>query len=117
MHEPRLAPVGEPAGKGIFSWDFSQGFSIFIGNKNFNSMISTTEIRNKVIDQVMAIKDAEFLSALSNIIDRSHVQKDAIPLTEDQKIMLTMSEEDIKDGRTIDQLTLNQRELEWLRRK
>lgn len=80
-------------------------------------MISTTEIRNKVIDQVMAIKDAEFLSALSNIIDRSHVQKDAIPLTEDQKIMLTMSEEDIKDGRTIDQLTLNQRELEWLRRK
>ena len=80
-------------------------------------MISTTDIRNKVIDQVMAIKDAEFLRALSNIIDRSHVQEDAIQLTEEQKIMLTMSEEDIKDGRTIDQLTLNQRELEWLRRK
>ena len=80
-------------------------------------MISTTDIRNKVIDQVMAIKDAEFLRALSHIIDRSHLQEDAIPLTEVQKIMLTMSEGDIKDGRTMDQFTLNERELEWLRRK
>ncbi len=80
-------------------------------------MISTTDIRNKVIDQIMAIKDAEFLRALSNIIDSSHVQGDTIQLTEEQKVMLTMSEEDIKAGRTIDQVTLNERELEWLRRK
>lgn len=70
-----------------------------------------------MIDQVMAIKDVEFLRALSEIIDRSHVQENAIQLTEEQKIMLTMSEEDINAGRTIDQLTLNERELEWLRRK
>lgn len=80
-------------------------------------MISTTDIRNKVIDQVMAIEDADFLQALSSIIDSSRVQEDAIQLTEEQKIMLTMSEEDIKAGRTIDQLTLNERELEWLRGK
>lgn len=80
-------------------------------------MISTTDIRNKVIDQVMAIKDGEFLRALSDIIDRSRVQEDVISLTEEQKIMLAMSEEDIKAGRTIDQLTLNERELEWLQRK
>lgn len=29
-------------------------------------MISTTDIRNKIIDQLMAIKDAEFLRALSH---------------------------------------------------
>lgn len=80
-------------------------------------MISTTDIRNKVIDQVMAIKDGEFLRALSDIIDRSHVQEEVISLTEEQKLMLAMSEEDIKAGRTIDQLTLNERELEWLQRK
>ena len=73
-------------------------------------MISTTDIRNKVIDQVMSIKDEEFLRALSDIIDRSHVQEDVISLTEEQKIMLVMSEEDIKVGRTIVQLTLNERE-------
>ena len=80
-------------------------------------MISTTDIRNKVIDQIMAIKDGEFLRALSDIIDRSHVQEEVISLTEEQKLMLAMSEEDIKAGRTIDQLTLNERELEWLQRK
>lgn len=80
-------------------------------------MMSTTDIRNKVIDQLMAIKDAEFLRALSDMIDRAHVLENAIQLTEEQKIMLAMSEEDIQAGRTIDQVTLNERELEWLKRK
>jgi hypothetical protein len=80
-------------------------------------MISTTDIRNKVIDQLMAIKDVEFLRALSDMIDRAHVQEKTIQLTEEQKIMLAMSEEDIREGRTIDQFTLNERELEWLKRK
>jgi hypothetical protein len=80
-------------------------------------MISTTDIRNKIIDQVMAIKDVEFLRALSEMIDRSHVQEKTVQLTEEQKIMLAMSEEDIEAGRTIDQPILNERELEWLKRK
>ena len=80
-------------------------------------MISISDIRNKVIDQLLAIKDAEFLRALSDMIDRAHVQESTVQLTEEQKIMLAMSEEDIKAERTIDQLTLNERELEWLKRK
>jgi hypothetical protein len=80
-------------------------------------MISTNDIRNKVIDQIMAIRDAEFLRALSDMIDRAHVQENAVQLTEEQKLMLAMSDEDISEGRSIDQLTLNERELEWLKRK
>lgn len=80
-------------------------------------MISATDIRNKVIDQLMAIKDADYLRALSDMIERSHVQQETVPLSEEQKIMLAMSDEDIKTGKTIDQLTLNERELEWLKRK
>jgi hypothetical protein len=79
--------------------------------------MSTIDIRNKVIDQLMAINDAEFLRALSDMIDRAHVQENAIQLTEEQKIMLAMSDADIQTGRTIDQFTLNERELEWLKRK
>ncbi len=79
--------------------------------------MSTTDIRNKVIDQLMAIKDGGYLRALSDMIDRSHVQENSVPLTEEQKIMLAMSEEDINEGRTVDQITLNERELEWLKRK
>lgn len=65
----------------------------------------------------MAIKDAGYLQALSDMINSSHVQEEVVPLTEEQKIMLVMSEEDIKAGRTIDQLTLNERELEWLKKE
>jgi hypothetical protein len=80
-------------------------------------MLSVTDIRNRLIDQLMAIKDADYLRALSDMIDRSHVEEGKVPLSEEQKIMLTMSDEDIKAGRTIDQHTLNEREMEWLKRK
>jgi len=80
-------------------------------------MTSATEIRNRVIDQLLAIKDADFLMALSDMIKSSHVQEEVVPLTEEQKIMLVMSDEDIKAGRTIDQHTLNERELQWLKGK
>ena len=80
-------------------------------------MTSATDIRNRVIDQLMAIKDAGYLRALSEMINSSHVQEKVVPLTEEQKIMLVMSEEDIKAERTIDQHTLNERELQWLKGK
>ena len=82
-----------------------------------NNMTSATDIRNRVIDQLMAIKDAGYLRALSEMINSSHVQEKVVPLTEEQKIMLVMSEEDIKAERTIDQHTLNERELQWLKGK
>lgn len=65
----------------------------------------------------MAIKDAEFLRALSDMIDRANVQEKAILLTEEQKAMLAMSEDDIREGKTIDHFTVNEREMEWLKRK
>ena len=80
-------------------------------------MTSASDIRNQVIDQLMAIKDAGYLRALSEMINSSHVQEKVVPLTEEQKIMLVMSEEDIKAERTIDQHTLNERELQWLKGK
>jgi hypothetical protein len=95
----------------------STAFANFMSEVNPETMISTTDIRNKVIDQLLAIKDDAFLRALSELIDKSHVQHEAVPLSEEQKAMLAMSEEDIQAGRTVDQLTLNERELEWLKRK
>ena len=80
-------------------------------------MTSASDIRNQVIDQLMAIKDAGYLRALSEMINSSHVQEKVVPLTEEQKIMLVMSEEDIKAERTIEQHTLNERELQWLKGK
>lgn len=80
-------------------------------------MITVADIRNRLIDQLMSIKDADYLRALSDMIDRSHVEEKNVSLTEEQKIMLAMSDDDIQAGRTVDQSTLNERELEWLKRK
>jgi hypothetical protein len=80
-------------------------------------MASAGEIRNKIIDQLMSIKDTDFLSAISSIIDRANVQSETVQLTEEQKTMLTLSEADIDEGRVIDQQTLHERELRWLEGK
>ncbi len=80
-------------------------------------MASTTDIRNRIIDQLLTIKDADYLRALSDMIRSSHVQEEVVQLTEEQKIMLVLSEDDIKAGRTVDQHILNERELQWLKGK
>ncbi len=62
----------------------------------------------------MAIKDPHYLKALEDMIKTSNVEHSTISLTEEQKIMLAMSDEDIKKGRVIDQESLNKKELRWL---
>ena len=80
-------------------------------------MASAAEIRNKIIDQLMSIKDTGFLSALSGIIDRANVESETVPLTEEQITMLALSDVDIQEGRVIDQQTLHEREVQWLKGK
>ena len=65
----------------------------------------------------MAISNSDYLKALDKIIDSSNVQETSIALTEEQKIMLAMSDEDIKTGKVIDQESLSKQELEWLKEK
>jgi uncharacterized protein YjaG (DUF416 family) len=80
-------------------------------------MASTSEIRNRLIDRLMAISNSDYLKALEKMIESSNIQETSIALTEEQKLMLTMSDEDIKTGRVIDQESLNKQELEWLKEK
>ena len=77
-------------------------------------MATTNEIRNRLIESLMAINDLDYLKALESLIKSSNVGNSKISLTEEQKIMLAMSDEDIIKGRVIDQETLNKKELEWL---
>lgn len=80
-------------------------------------MASTSEIRNRLIDRLMAISNSDYLKALEKMIESSNIQETTIALTEEQKLMLTMSDEDIKTGRVIDEESLNKQELEWLKEK
>ena len=70
-----------------------------------------------MIDSLMSIDNSQYLQALEKMIKSSNVEHDKIPLTEEHKIMLAMSEDDIQNGRMIDQDSLNKQELQWLKEK
>ncbi len=77
-------------------------------------MTTVESIRNKLIDRILSIKNKDFLIALDKLIANSVSESEIVELTEEQKIMLEMSEQDIKDGKLISQEAMDKRNLEWL---
>jgi hypothetical protein len=61
-------------------------------------MDTVDDIRNELIGKILAIRDRDFLEALSKLITSSALSTEKIELTSVQKAMLEMSEED-KDSR------------------
>ncbi|MEP5612992.1 MAG: hypothetical protein ABJP45_12125 [Cyclobacteriaceae bacterium] len=80
-------------------------------------MASASDIRNRLIDSLMAIDNSDYLKALEKMIKSSNMQEEKVSLTEEQKIMLSISDSDIQKGNLIDQHSLNEKELEWLRKR
>lgn len=77
-------------------------------------MATVDNIRNGLIDKILSIKNREFLEALDKLVAFSSSESVNIELTNEQKIMLEMSEKDIEDGKLISQEAMNKRNLEWL---
>ncbi|MFA5588801.1 MAG: hypothetical protein GX792_10515 [Bacteroidales bacterium] len=77
-------------------------------------MATVDNIRNVLIDKIMSIKNKDFLVALDKLITSSSSESEIVELTKEQKIMLKMSEEDIKNGQLISQERMDKRNLEWL---
>ncbi len=80
-------------------------------------MDSVDKIRNGLIDKILSVKNIDFLIALDKIITSSVLDSDRVELTEEQKLILKMSEDDIEKGRLISQKEMNKRNLEWLNDK
>lgn len=77
-------------------------------------MATVDNIRNGLIEKILSIKNRAFLEALDKLISSSTSDTDIVELTDEQKIMLEMSEEDIKNGKLISQKAMDKRNLEWL---
>lgn len=77
-------------------------------------MATVDNIRNGLIDKILSIKNKAFLEALDKLISTSVSESDIVELTDEQKIMLEMSEQDIKTGKLISQEAMDKRNLEWL---
>ena len=80
-------------------------------------MAQIDAIRNGIIDKLLAISDKDYLMALMHLVENSNLQNEKIKLTREQKLMLEMSANDIKNGRLISQSDLDKSDLEWLKEK
>jgi hypothetical protein len=76
--------------------------------------MSTTDlIRNNIIDKLLTISNEDYHLALYQLVNNSSVDKDIIQLSEEQAIMLQLSNEDIVSGRFITQDQLDKDDLQW----
>jgi len=75
-------------------------------------MATVDNLRNGLIEKILSIKNKAFLEALDTLISSS--ESETVALTKEQKAMLEMSEQDIKDGKLISQDAMDKRNLEWL---
>lgn len=77
-------------------------------------MATVEKIRNGLIDKILSIRNKDFLEALDKLITSSESESEIVELTDEQKLMLEMSEKDIQNGKLISQDAMNKRNLEWL---
>ncbi len=78
-------------------------------------MNQTDIIRNSIIDKLITISNRDYLKAIYKIVDNSSVVADKIHLSAEQKIMLQLSENDIKENRIISETEMNKSDLKWLK--
>ena len=74
-------------------------------------MMNIDNIRSGLIDKILLINNEETLKALDSFITSN---SESIELNNEQKTMLKMSDNDIKNGDLISQEAMNIRNLEWI---
>ena len=78
-------------------------------------MATVDNLRNSIIDKLLTITNKDYLNALYKLVENSSVDEDIVKLTEEQKIMLQLSDNDIKNKRLISQNQLDKNDLKWLK--
>jgi len=71
-------------------------------------------LRNNIIDKLLTIDNTDYLSALYQLVNASKVSPDTVKLTDEQILMLQMSDLDIKKGNFISQEQLDKDDLKSL---
>jgi hypothetical protein len=78
-------------------------------------MAQVDNLRNGIIEKLMSISNKDYLKALYELIDNSKHEKGKINLTEEQILMLKLSDKDIKQGRLKPQNQIDKEDLQWLK--
>jgi hypothetical protein len=80
-------------------------------------METVDTLRNDLIDKLLSISNKEYLLALNQLIENSAIGKELVNLSEEQILMLQLSDRDIEAGKLISQEQLDKDDLEWLQGK
>jgi hypothetical protein len=78
-------------------------------------MATIDNLRNDIIAKLLTISNKAYLDSIYEILKRSTVGDDVVQLTDEQIVMLKMSDEDIKHGRLVSQNSLDDADLAWLK--
>ncbi len=72
-------------------------------------------LRNNIIDKLLTISNKDYLAALFQLVENSSVDKDIIKLSEEQILMLQLSDKDIAEGRLSSQEDVDKNDMKWLK--
>jgi hypothetical protein len=72
-------------------------------------------LRNNIIDKLLTISNKDYLSALYQLVESSTVDNDIVKLSDEQILMLKLSDKDIEAGRIISQEELDKSDMQWLK--
>lgn len=78
-------------------------------------MATVDTLRNNLIDKLLTISNKDYLKALNQLIENSSVENNDVTLTEEQIVMLQLSDQDIAENKLIPQDQLNKHDLQWLK--
>jgi len=76
-------------------------------------MTTLENIRNRLIDKILVVKNEKFLEAVEKLFITTQGEE-ILKLSTDQIEMLQMSEDDIKYGRIISESEIDNADKEWL---
>ncbi len=72
-------------------------------------------LRNSIIEKLLTISNKDYLAALYKLVENSSIDTDVVKLSEEQILLLNLSEDDIKNGKLISQEDLDKNDLQWLK--
>jgi len=78
-------------------------------------LLTANHLRNNLIEKLLTISNRDYLMALNKLIDSGNTTEETVKLSEEQILMLQMSENDIAAGKLISQSDLDKRDLECLK--
>lgn len=76
-------------------------------------MNALENIKNSLIDRILATRNEQLLEAIKSIFDSTQAEE-IIALSTEQIEMLSMSEDDIENGKLVSESELSKSDSKWL---